>query len=531
MKIKGFKIIWVCMLIALVFGLRQHAYGQLRQEARYEVLHDWSDINYVVVNNDKQGITVIQPKVKGSEPNYEIKFSHLDKDLTVQWSSSFKISRQMNLLGYHYANRHTYLLFQNRVNPKFLQLVSLNLDQHNVIVFKVVEVVPINIQYFEMVQNTAIVGGYSEDKPVVIALNSEDGSVNTLENIYQPRGELAEVRVNKDSVTFNVLISVLNSRKEKTIEVHTYDFRGDYIRGYQLDTKPEYQLLTGVSSSVMDKAQVVAGLYTTKNGSYPSGLFVHHIDKMGKQNIKYINFGEFDTFLNHMGARRANRLKEKARGKLKRSKNWRFKTDVFFRPMLETTDELMVLAEFFKPWSFSTERYNLNRIGLRRYATFNSGRENPYQPLDNRNYQAPREFDFTHAFALSLNLSGEVNWDRSLTINKNHEGLIDEYGGFQWYQGEVYYSYYHRRELVAGHLNAKETDEISTELKLMENDEELKFDLDETFDFTRWYDNYLLIHGVQRVKAANKNGEIRRVFFVNKLGFEPHFENAEVKKE
>lgn len=518
----------------LFFGLlvANHAsMAQLMQTARYEVSHDWTDMPYLVVNNDKRGVTIVQPKVKGSAPEFEIKFDHLNRQLDVQWSGSFQVSSQMNLVGTHYSLQHTYLLFQNRINNKFFQLVSLNLDDKNLIVFETKEIIHINLQYFEMVQNIAILGGYREDKPLVVAYNPEDGSVNTLENIYQPNAELAEVRVNKDSVTFNVMTSVLNDRKERTLVVHTFDYIGNYIRGYQLESKDEHQLLTGVSSSIRDKAQLVTGLYTTKNGSYPSGLFVNHIDKTGVQTMNFYNFAIFDSFLNHLGEKRSERLKKKARKKFKNGKDWRFKTDVFFRSMLENDNELLVTAEFFKPWSFSTENYNLNRFGLRRFSSFNSGRDDPYRPINSSNYRAPREFDFTHAFALSLSPNGEMNWDKSFTINSVHEGARDEFGAFQWYEGQVYYSYYYRRELVAGHINGTDQNEIRTSLSLKEKDEELKFNIDETFDFTRWYDNYILIHGVQRVKSADQKGKIRRVFFVNKLGFEPHFENEEVKKE
>ncbi len=521
---------FVLILMGLVF-FKENTIGQLSQTARYEIPQDWTDMSYVVINNDKQGITVIQPKVKGSDPKYELYFDHLDRDLKLKWRGSFQMSRQMNLVGYHYSMQKTYLLFQNRVNNRFFQLVSLNTEQKNIVVFDTIEILDITMQYFEMVQQTAVIGGYREDKPVVVAYNPEDGSVNTLENIYQSRAELAEVRINQDSVTFNVLTSVLNDRKERTLEVHTYDYQGNYIRGYQLESEPKYHLLTGISSSIRDKAQVVTGLYTTKNGSYPSGIFIHHIDKTGKQAINFYNFGEFNTFLDHLGDKRANRLKERARNKLEINGDWRFKTDVFFRPMLETEDEYMVMAEFYKPWSFSTENYNLNRIGLRRYSSFNTGRDDPYRPLNPRNYRTPKEFDFTHAFVISVSAEGHMNWDRSFTINSMHEGLIDEYGEFQWFNGQVYYSYYFRRELVASHINAQEKNEVRTKLTLMHPEEELKFEVDDSFDFTRWYDNFLLIHGVQRIKSPNEDGEIRRVFFINKLRFDPNFKNDGMKKE
>lgn len=92
---------FVLILMGLVF--KENTIGQLSQTARYEIPQDWTDMSYVVINNDKQGITVIQPKVKGSDPKYELYFDHLDRDLKLKWRGSFQMSRQMNLVGYHYS--------------------------------------------------------------------------------------------------------------------------------------------------------------------------------------------------------------------------------------------------------------------------------------------------------------------------------------------------------------------------------------------------------------------------------------------
>lgn len=508
-------------------------FGQVDQPARYEVDWEWRDVEYVVVNNQKQGITVVQPSIQGNASNseYEIKFDHLGLELEKKWSGSFKISSQMDLIGYHYSLGNTYLLFQNGVNAKFIKLVSLNLEKQLIVVFETKELLEININYFAMVQNNAIIGGYNEERPVVFAYNPENGSVTTLENIYQPKAELAEIRVNRDSVTFNVLTSVFNDRKERTLEVHTYDYLGNYIRGYQILSEPEHQLLTGVSSSIMDKLQVVVGLYTTKNGSYPSGLYIHHVDRRGKQSIRYINFGEFDTFLDHLGERRAERLKDRARSKLESGRDWRYKTDVFFRPMIEESGKLIVLAEFYKPISFSSDNYNLNRTGFRKYSAFNPSRSDPFGQIDPSNFRMSNEFDFTHAFAVIMKDDGSFLSDLSFTINSQHEGYIGEYGGFQWHKEQVYYAYYHEKELIAGHLNATEPVEIGTKIELNEGYEEVKFAPFETFNFTSWYDNFVLVHGLQRIESEEKGGETKRVFFVNKVGFGPNFKNDEVKKE
>lgn len=493
--------------------------AQIQHLGRYEIEHDWDNLDYVVVSNDEKGVLIVQPQVKYNSKEYSIVFHQLDQDLNFKWADSLSVDRQLGLRGYHHIGNKTYLLFQNEQLNRLIKIVSINLEKQELIEFEPKSIVELDIQEFEVIQNHAIIGGYIENRPAVFAYDLENDKVKTLSNVFQNNSELLEVRVNADSVTFNVLSTKQNAEKDRTVMVNTYDFAGNSIRGYELINEKDHQLLSAVSSSVLNKEQVVVGLFCIKTGTFPTGIFVNHVSRTGQQTMKYYNFGEFETFLDHNGERKAQKLKEKALEAKKYQKDWRYKIDVLFSEMEETKDELIVFGEFFKPWNMSTQNYMRYRQPLRtfdpvNYAFFNQN--DLWNTSSFRSNGTPRDFDFTHAFVFSLDLKGNLLWDKSMDIDETINAPLRTFGAFQQSNGEAFFAFYHDEEIVASHLNGESSERLVEPISLMDSEEKLRYERDEFQGIIGWFSNRFLIYGVQNVKSSYGTG-VRKVFFLNSV--------------
>lgn len=509
----------ILFLILWVPGL---TLAQVQHLGRYELEHNWDNIDYVVISQEENGVLIVQPQLKGNNKQYPVVFHHLDKQLNFLWADSLTVDRQLHLKGYHYVGDKTLLLFQNTQLNRLIKLVSVDLKQRELQEFEPKTIVDLDIQEFEVIQDHAVIGGYIESRPAVFAYDLNTNKVKTLPNVFQNNSELLEVKVNADSVTFNVLSSKQNLQKDRTIVVNTYDYNGNAIRGYELETAKDHQLLSAVSSSIIDKEQLVVGLYSVKTGTFPSGFYVNHVDRTGRQTMRYYNFGEFNSFLDHNGERRAEKLKDKAITAKKRGREWRYKIDGLFTEMEESREALIIMGEFFKPWNMSTQNYMRYRQVTSPLIAPTDPFYNPYDAWTRSNFRSasqPNEFDFTHAFAFAINHKGELLWDHSMDIDEELKGTLRTFGAFQWSGADAYYAYYLDEELVARHLNGNEKERMVQKLRLMDDEDQLRYEKEEFQGIVGWFGNRFLVYGVQNVKNPEGDGN-RKVFFVNAVAIE-----------
>lgn len=502
--------------------------AQVNHVARFEHVHEWNNQDYIVVPGEREGVLLVQPMTPGVGKTNSVHFRHLDTNLKEEWNGVFDISKRVSLRGYHYVDNVAYLLFQNRENQRYIRIISIDILNQTVNDFELKEIVDLDIQEFEVIKESMIIGGYIEGRPAVFTYDKASSNVQTLPNVYQNNSDLLEVRINRDSLTFNVLVTQIDEKKDRTVLINTYDYLGNPVREYQLETEAQHQLLSAVSSSINDKAQVITGLYSIQLGTYPSGFYVNHVSRTGTQTMKYYNFGEFESFLDHRGEKRASKLKKKALQAKSNNRPWRYKTKALFREVVEEDGKLVVMGEFYKPWTTATNRYSRTTDDLGPITTT----LNPYtnaryfnDPFDIRGNTFSSDIDYTHAFSLVLDEAGEIVWDGSFKINESIDGPARRLGDFQWHEGEAYYAYYDEKDLVVSHLNNKENIEGSkSELTLMNPEDELRFERDDFKGLSKWYDDRYLVYGIQHVKPNDKSSGMRKVFFINAVSVGPNFQ-------
>lgn len=505
------------------------AKAQVSHIARFEHVHEWNNQDYIVIPNEETGVLLVQPMSPGSGKQNAVEFSHLNSDLEEDWTGVFAIAKRVSLIGYHYVDHVAYLLFQNRENQRYIRIVSIDLQEKKVNAFEPKQIVDLDVKEFEVIKGSIIIGGFIEERPAVFTYDMASGNVQTLPNVYKNNSDLLEVRINNDGLTFNVLASEEDDKKDRTVLVNTYDYLGNPVREYRLETDANHQLLSAVSSSINDKSQVITGLYGVQVGTYPSGFYINHVDRTGRQTMKYYSFGEFESFFDHLGKKRASKLTERAMAAKRSNREWRYKTAVLFREIIEEDGKLIIGGEFFKPWTVNTNGNwrDFNRFSGPNFISDPSlngviGRN----PGEIRNTQGRSDFNFTHAFALVVDTEGKVLWDGSFDIEASPDGALDDFGAFQWYKGEAYYAYYDDKEFVVKHLNNREeTKGDVSELALLNPEDELRFERGEFRGIMKWYDNRYLVYGLQHVKPRDKSSGTRKVFFINGVSVGPNFKN------
>ncbi|MCE7993826.1 MAG: hypothetical protein HEP71_17700 [Roseivirga sp.] len=503
-------------LVLLGIILSCLAQAQVEFGERYEQKHNWLKDNYLVISNDEQGVLLVQADYDGSSKKYPLFLSHLDTELKRVWSDTLDIPTRFFVKGYFYAEKRSYLLLQN-THQHSVKVLRVDTQKKELKEFDSKELAELNITEFEVVKNTAIIGGYFEERPVVFAYDLIQNKVRTLQNVYQNDSDLLEVKINKDSISFNVLASIKDENKDRAIVVNTYDYEGNPLRDYTIHTRPDYELINGVSSSINDISQVVVGMYGYKSNYAVSGLYVNYVDRTGTQTMNFYNFGELPRFLDYLGEKRANKQKAKALNMKKEGKELRYKASAMMRELIEKDGKLVFTGEFFKTYTQDNNVGRLNQYGrLNSYNNFNN-LYNSYDQWQSNTTQV-QESDVTHAYTLVLNQQGEIQWDNYMEIDENITGGMNEFGSFQWLGERAAYIYYHDKELFMKILDeAGESEMLTTSLELMDETDELRLEKDESLGTVRWYDNHYLVYGIQHVRSSDKSEPLRKVFFINKV--------------
>ena len=504
--------------------------AQIEFGERYEQKHTWQNESYLVVSNEEEGLLLLETDFDAASKDYPVYLKQFDTELNVGWQDTLRIPQRFFIKGYHYSEKKTFLLLQNRILSS-IKVLRIDAAKGQVDEFESKKIVELDITEFEVVKNTAVIGGYFEERPAVFAYDLENDIVRTLQNVYQNRSELLEIKVNRDSVTFNVLASTLTDNGDRTIVVNTYDYGGTAVRDYRLDIRPEYQLINGISSSINDITQVVVGLYSVRATNSVAGIYVNYIDRTGQQSMTYHNLGTLPHFFDYMGEKRSKKLKDKALDFIAEGKEQRYRAEVLFREVLEKDGKLIITAEYHKQLNntpSTTRLMNYNRYNSvnNLYSLYNS-----YSQFYDGNVMV-RETEFTHAYIMVLDMNGNLEWDDAMEIDETIEGGLDELGRFQWLgDDKAAYFYYRDEELYMKLLTPKAEAEVSeSELKLMDEVDKIRHEQDATIGTVRWYDNHFIVYGVQHVRPEDKSEGLRKVFFINKISANENIEPQKLEK-
>jgi hypothetical protein len=502
--------------------------GQVSHVGRYEVDYDWGTDDFMVIPNDNKGLLVVRAERKINGRDFVAWFSHLDEDFNLEWSDSIRVSKKLFIKGYGYSGAKNFLLLQDKNENRDLKIIRIDPYNDEIVEFEPRRLTEIEITDFEIINNSAVIAGYVDNRPAAFVYDMDSEKLRTLNNVYQNKSELLEIKVNEDNVTFNVIASVIDEKKDQTIQINTYDYQGNPVRDYRVETERDYQLITATSSSIYNVEQVITGLYSVKVGTSPSGFYVNHVDRRGTQSMRYIPFGQFNSFFQHEGEKREEKLKDRSILAARNNKIFRYKTEGIFRKMVEKDGELIVFVEFYKPWA--TTNYDLNTLRNRTNPLFSGGSavfspntwsNNP----DSFESRDPREFEFTHAFTFALDRSGNLRWDHNYEIDETKEGLLSSYGEFIYHDNNAYFAHYYDKQLVVEHLNKKDDEQEAdvSLLSLLRESDELKYENDMFGGIIDWFDNRYLVYGIQHVRAKDEGASLRKVFFVNGIAIEPNF--------
>jgi hypothetical protein len=486
----------------------------INQPIRLEYEIDKKDQEFHVISAGENGLMLATQTSNKSPQGFLWNINMLDSALETTWINSIPIEYGMYLRGYDYSLNHIFLLFG--VTPyrqEDLFLLRFNVTTGDTTSFKINTVFPIELSNFEVVDNTIVIGGYTNERPVVLTYNTYEQKARVLPGYYTNNSQILDIITDDDLRTFTVLRTQRLPDKRSSIGSTVFNDLGEEIQEFALNPGEDRSLIDGTSTLIDDGTQYVAGTYAHRRSDYSRGLYVAKVDGE-KQILQYHNYADLTNFFSYMRAGRENRVKERINRRKIKGQKLRFNYRLIIHDIIERDNEYILVGEAYYPKYSSTSNNS----------PYSSAFGNGGAPMRNlNNYIGFLGYKYTHAVVVAFDKVGKVKWDNSFEINDVLSQSLDKFVKISIEEDRVVLLYIYegiiRSKIVSGNeiLEGKAFDNV----KLKFASDELKDSETEVEGLENWYDKTFYAYGIQNIRnLKDENVKMnRRIFYINKITY------------
>ncbi|UXX78073.1 hypothetical protein N7E81_11965 [Reichenbachiella carrageenanivorans] len=514
--------------VLLILGLQTLALGQKKkkdavqdtteqesfivQPKRIEFEIGNKDEDFIVISAQEKGLLVVKQTTNRTETGFVWEMYLVDSALSVVWNRALSINYGSVFLGYDYSDHGFFLLFgKSQYKLDDMTVYQMGLAGEEILSYKVNLALPLELSHFEVVANSLIFGGYSNMRPVITVIDLDDPKPKVMPGIYNNNSSIIDVRTDKKTNNFTVVMSEQTQSKQVTVSLKTFTEKGEIVHTETLDTEYEKSLVDGVSTSFDNGTQYVAGTYSKRKSEYSRGLYLAKLN-LGKQEfINYYDYAELGNFFSYMRAKREKRVKEKIERKKVKGQKAKFNYRLLINDIIQKDDEYVLIGEAYYPKYSSygnNNFYNQNGFGA------SNGFANP-------NFIG---YKYTHAVVVGFSKKGELLWDNSFEINDLLSYSLKENVQISVEDERIVLLYVYenviRSKIIQNDeiLEGKSFDPIELHFKsdeIRENDKEME-------GLEKWYEGNFYAYGIQHIKnLKDKDVKLnRRVFYINKVQYQ-----------
>ncbi len=484
--------------------------AQVQQPGRFEIELEPFEDSYEVLSGEEKGVLVYRP-MNFFESGRELwRFIKLDTTLKKQWLKEYYIDREHIFRGYAYHDNNYFFLFQITARGgRDMLLLQMNDFTGDTLQHTIRNLVPLQLEAFEISDNAALIGGYFNNDPVVIYYDLTTRKTKVLPGIFGNKTELVQVKIEDDQI--KVLVTARTIDNRNTLAIKTYDLDGNYLDNYVFNPVDETGLIFGRVAEADNVGTLICGTYGARRSDYSRGLFIaQHKYKEG-QVLKYFNYADLDNFFTYMRAKRQLRIANRINRKKIKGKKIKFNYRLLVHEVLKTGDNYIMLGEAFYP---KYETGTAVPISYGGYASYLS----PHQriPVNFAGYK------YTHAVVIAFDKNGRKLWDNSFQIEDVLSFSLDQFVHADVVGDKVILLYKYDNEIRSKIISGGEVLEGRSydNLRLtFADDVASKNTFGDIGGLEKWYGHYFYAYGIQKIKNLRDSGVKlnRRVFYINKI--------------
>ncbi|MEQ9443385.1 MAG: hypothetical protein RIG62_30380 [Cyclobacteriaceae bacterium] len=484
------------------------AWAQIVQSERIEIEIDGSSNDFVVVSAEDRGLMLFrETEERQRDGNKFWEFIYYDTNLQEKWKRTYALSSLLTLRGYDYDRGQLCVLFQKgQYQDKAMEMINMEVASGDTAYHTIRRIVPVNLEFFEIIGQTVVLGGNVNYKPVVVHYDMLLRKIKVLPDIYRENGEIIDIIPNKTDNTFDVLIAETTPEKIKTVTVKAYDQYSNLLQSTPLDPQGRRNLLDAQVTEFDGQRQFLAGTYGPKRSRYSRGLFIASLAPDGEQQIRYYNYADLENFFGYMRERREERVKRRMARKKQEGRKIRLNYRMVVHELISDGDKYIMLGEAYYPKYNSYYYSGFYGYGSSRY--------------NNMYFDGYR---YTHAIAVCFNKKGDLLWDHAFKLDNAKSMQLKQLVHISSQKDRVVLMYSYDGEITSKVIqdNGAVQDMVTSEVALPNPADEVKKNDKEVYGIEKWYDEYFYVHGTQDIRSIADSGlsSSRKVFFINKVAY------------
>jgi hypothetical protein len=515
-KVKVYMRILAYILAITVFISIQLASvnvtAQVEQPSRFEVELKWNDEFFDIISAEENGLLLVRKNpelIQKSDIAWHVIV--LDTALSEKWQKDIFLHINYDLKGYDYYKNKVFLLYTMEESYKSDHVI-LEVDMITGLYQKydVKRSFNIELTEFEILNNSAIFGGYYNGKPAILLYFFKEGKTLALPGFYEERSRLVDVHVNDDQEILTVLTTIKTINKNYSIAVRRFLQDGSMIENTVIQPVENTSLLDARYVTIDNDIDIIAGTYANKNYRYSRGIFLAHINENEEQTLKYYNYGELKNFFSYMKAKREKRVKERIKRKKIQGKKLRFNYRLLVHDILKHNENYILVGEAYFP-KYNNYGYYGGYMGYYSYSPSRYNRINSYFA----------GYKYTHAIVIGFGNQGELLWDNSFEINDVISFDLKQFVEVDAREDEIVLLYNYENVIRSKLIKNEEVLEgkAFNDINLKFQDDEIEKNNSEFGGLELWYENRFYAYGVQNIKNLKDSGVklSRKVFFINKI--------------
>ncbi|GHN00854.1 hypothetical protein WSM22_23430 [Cytophagales bacterium WSM2-2] len=444
----------------------------------------------------------------------QVEVMKLDTALQVQWRGFMGVPKGNSLASVSMLEQKIYFFFKPPQGQLGFLLYTLSPKDGSYVALPLNNVVSFNATEFVAGNETFLIGGYFNFRPIVLWYSLKTGLSKLLPGFLNEQGEITQMKTYPGG-NVDVVVSAKNSSRRKCIWIRSFNNEGDLIKTVVVEPEERKNLIFGRAAKMVNDNQIIAGVYG-RNTQYARGIFVADVNPFGEYAIHYYNFADLRNFFHYMKAKREKRVKERIERRRIKGKKVKFNYRFLVHELIPYQDQYIMLGEAFYA-SYTNAR--ANPLGVANYG-------NVYSPwtygISNRIGSTPYQnnfvfdgFQYTHAVALGFDKDAKLIWDNSFEINGIKSFQLEQFVKILPGKDHIVLVYMFenliRTKIIKGEQVIEGT--MQNPMKALEGEEIVK-NSTRTSKVDYWYGNHFLVYGIQAVKSGNTE---LRVFFINKL--------------
>ncbi len=491
------------------FGFTQKKHqdtsSYIHQENRLEFNLGDRSMDFELITGDESGILATVATNNSSGQGFDWMIHSIDTALVIRWTKIFSIPYTSRLLGTEYHDGVYYLLFNaSEYRREDLLLIEIDAVSGEYRRMEINTVFPIQLSFFEVLDDNVIFSGYTNYRPVLLTFDLEEEKLKVVPGFYENKSDILDVIIDDEARLFTVIQQDYLLDRKTTIRAKTFISDGSLIQDNVISPGDRKSLLDGTSTIFQGGFQYIAGTYSRKPSEYSRGLYLSKFMNGRQQFIKYHDYSDLTNFFGYMNPKREQRVLDRIKRKREKGRKPNFSYRLMVHDIIRRGDEYLMIAEAYYP------RYN--NTNLSRYGYSSA----PMTP-------GFTGYQYTHAILVAFDRNGEILWDNSFEINDIETYSLQEFVAVNVLEDKVVLMYLQENIIRSKVVKGNEVYEGKTfnPVMLSNPTDELKSRDPEVEGLRKWYGNIMYAFGEQRIynNSAAFGRNSRRVFYINKVSY------------